>query len=140
MICSAFYWSQRLSLGGPARRVAPADIPVERSTKVELAVNLKKMLGLTIPTSLLATAGARLTKAFAVDQRPRARRCPLLAQSGHANRAQRCLLLRVKRTLLGCPAMSVHDRRFAREGEGRFYCRTCRRMIVPEIEKAPIAT
>jgi putative ABC transport system substrate-binding protein len=40
------------------RGVAPADIPVEQPTKFELAVNLKsaKMLGLTMPTSLLATA------------------------------------------------------------------------------------
>jgi putative ABC transport system substrate-binding protein len=40
------------------RGVKATDIPVEQPTKFELAVNLKtaKMLGLTIPTSLLATA------------------------------------------------------------------------------------
>jgi putative tryptophan/tyrosine transport system substrate-binding protein len=38
--------------------VKPADVPVTRSIKFEFAINLKtaKVLGLTIPSSLLALA------------------------------------------------------------------------------------
>src|SRR6516165_1667824 len=69
------------------------------------AIETAFALGLVVPWELLYRAdGNRITTFLTAAQE-----CPLLAQNGHHNRAQRCLLLGVKRTSRLRCGMSASD-------------------------------
>ena len=77
----------------------PADLPIQRSTEVQLIVNLKtaRTLGITVPLDL-SSAPMKLSN----------RRCPLLAQSGHTELHCTCPLSGEKRTSESANERAVH--------------------------------
>jgi hypothetical protein len=79
------------------RGTKSADIPAEQPIKFDLAISLKaaKSRDLTAPAPLLATADESNN-----DVPCDSAECLLLAQSGHHDRGNPCLLSGVKRTSL----------------------------------------
>ena len=85
------------------RGIAPGDLPVEQMSKYGLFINLRtaKVLGITIPPSLLARADEGDRVSFWTAGRLRRCICsgPFLALSHSAGKPPRpCLLLRGQRT------------------------------------------
>jgi hypothetical protein len=101
------------------RGANPAELPVQAPTKFQTFVNLKtaRTLGLDVPALMLVRADEVIeSRVFSTVQK-----CPLLAQSGHAIRAQRCPLSEVKPRWLAVdcpPLLSISLRGTARHTGG----------------------